>query len=510
MAGKAFGIGSFTGSSCNGSGASGVAVTSSTPNSTCIFYDVQTGNISLDCKPGSTDCYTLAGGDYGILSTSTTAENPAFPTGQGWDMATGIGSINIANLINNWQNTAGGGVLYTPTVSLTPTPASYTYGHPTPISFSATVSGPGSFPTGSVTFSGSPTISTIGTDALVASSGCSTGNTCTESAAQSYTPPGTLAGTIYTITANYSSTNENYTSASGTASLTVNPQTPTVTVTAVTIGFGTPTANLAANITYTGSGNAPSAGLKFQVDSGTVVTASCSGSTSPLSCTYNGYNTSALTVGTHTITATSIADGNSICAGVEHRQPDRVAASDDCVYGSESSHHGHAIRSLGDFELCGCDHLFSRQRTRNHPGEHGDADRLRGGHGCAAGVASGKRRLCGRGCTRHQLRCLHRGEHLAWQQQRLALSTFDLTGAAITGTGGFTGGGVGTIAGPLGLAFDGSGNVWVANSNGVSGFNRHGVALTIRQLTRAAVSAIHWQSRSTVPPDMGSQTPTAQ
>ena len=58
-----------------------------------------------------------------------------------------------------------------------------------------------------------------------------------------------------------------------------------------------------------------------------------------------------------------------------------------------------------------------------------------------------------------------------------SLSTFDLTGTAITGAGGFTGGGVGTVASPLGLAFDASGNMWVANSNGVSEFTRKGVAV---------------------------------
>ena len=69
-----------------------------------------------------------------------------------------------------------------------------------------------------------------------------------------------------------------------------------------------------------------------------------------------------------------------------------------------------------------------------------------------------------------------------------SLSTFDLTGTAITGSGGFTGGGVGTIAAPLGLAFDASGNLWVANSNGVGEFNRQGVAVTSTPYTTGGVS----------------------
>ena len=169
IAGQEFGVSSFTGSSCNGSGASGIGMTASTPASNCIFYDIQTGNISVDCigGTGAINCYALSGKTYGISSTSNTVETPAYPTGAGWDEATGIGSINITNLVNNWQNVAGGGVLYTPTIAVTPATTSYTYGlPPSSIAYTATVSGPGSFPTGSVTFSGSPPISTIGNDPL--------------------------------------------------------------------------------------------------------------------------------------------------------------------------------------------------------------------------------------------------------------------------------------------------------------------------------------------------------
>ena len=78
---------------------------------------------------------------------------------------------------------------------------------------------------------GSPTIGTIGNAALVAGGGCSTGSTCTETASQSYTPAAILAAGAYTITAAYLSTNENYATGSGTTSLTVNKQTPAVSVT---------------------------------------------------------------------------------------------------------------------------------------------------------------------------------------------------------------------------------------------------------------------------------------
>jgi streptogramin lyase len=69
-----------------------------------------------------------------------------------------------------------------------------------------------------------------------------------------------------------------------------------------------------------------------------------------------------------------------------------------------------------------------------------------------------------------------------------SLSTFDLTGTAITGPSGYTGAGEGTIAPALGLAFDASGNMWVASSNGVSEFSRQGVAITTTAITAGGVS----------------------
>ena len=66
-------------------------------------------------------------------------------------------------------------------------------------------------------------------------------------------------------------------------------------VSAVSIGVGTATANLSANVVYAGTGIAPSGGLTFRVDAGAIVTATCVGSSSPVTRTYSGYNTSALT-----------------------------------------------------------------------------------------------------------------------------------------------------------------------------------------------------------------------
>lgn len=80
--------------SCNSS--QGAAVGSS-----CIFYDVTQGDIDVDCQSGSPNCYRPSA-TYGVLSTSTSSYQPAYASKTGWDFATGIGSVNAANLAANW------------------------------------------------------------------------------------------------------------------------------------------------------------------------------------------------------------------------------------------------------------------------------------------------------------------------------------------------------------------------------------------------------------------------
>jgi uncharacterized repeat protein (TIGR01451 family) len=67
---------------------------------TCIFYDVTQGDIDVNCR-GTHNCY-LPSGSYGVLSTSNSQYQPAFGAGNGWDFATGIGTVNVNNLVNNW------------------------------------------------------------------------------------------------------------------------------------------------------------------------------------------------------------------------------------------------------------------------------------------------------------------------------------------------------------------------------------------------------------------------
>jgi hypothetical protein len=86
-------------------GASGSAACNSSlgnaVGSSCIFYDVTLGDIDAPCT-GSVNCY-LPSGTNGVLSTSNNSYAPAYKTATGWDFATGIGTINVFNLVNGWK-----------------------------------------------------------------------------------------------------------------------------------------------------------------------------------------------------------------------------------------------------------------------------------------------------------------------------------------------------------------------------------------------------------------------
>src|SRR5713226_3477208 len=103
--------GSSGSSSCNSGNGNTVA-------SNCIFYDVTSGDIDVDCV--GPNCF-LANGTVGVLSTSNSFFAPAYGTTTGWDFATGIGTVNVANLVNNWP-----GSTPTPSFTLSASPASLT------------------------------------------------------------------------------------------------------------------------------------------------------------------------------------------------------------------------------------------------------------------------------------------------------------------------------------------------------------------------------------------------
>jgi subtilase family serine protease len=69
-------------------------------DSGCVFFDVTEGDNNVDCT-GTYDCF-LPSGRNGVLSTNDRAYKPAYRATTGWDLPTGIGSINVTNLLDAW------------------------------------------------------------------------------------------------------------------------------------------------------------------------------------------------------------------------------------------------------------------------------------------------------------------------------------------------------------------------------------------------------------------------
>ena len=67
-------------------------------NPHCVFHDVTAGDIAVDCL-GLYDCYT-PGGLLGIESASSSALLPAYSAHPGWDFATGLGTVNVFNIVS--------------------------------------------------------------------------------------------------------------------------------------------------------------------------------------------------------------------------------------------------------------------------------------------------------------------------------------------------------------------------------------------------------------------------
>jgi hypothetical protein len=110
----------------------------------CMFYDVTSGNISVACKGGTANCSntSTAANQYGVIVSTGV---PAWTATAGYDLATGLGTVNVANLAITW---AGVG-LTASTTTISASPAG-TVAHGTNASFTVNVASSGGTPTGQV------------------------------------------------------------------------------------------------------------------------------------------------------------------------------------------------------------------------------------------------------------------------------------------------------------------------------------------------------------------------
>src|SRR5216683_360136 len=78
--------------------------TASATGNTCVFYDITKGNNSVACVGGSPNCSNQTSGQFGIMATANGGSTPAFKAGTGYDLATGLGTVNVTNLLAKWAS----------------------------------------------------------------------------------------------------------------------------------------------------------------------------------------------------------------------------------------------------------------------------------------------------------------------------------------------------------------------------------------------------------------------
>ena len=74
-------------------------------SSACVFQYVTAGDNAEPCYAGTTSCVTSPASTKGIGVLETTVggiTEIAYPTNPGYSLATGLGSVNVTNLLYNF------------------------------------------------------------------------------------------------------------------------------------------------------------------------------------------------------------------------------------------------------------------------------------------------------------------------------------------------------------------------------------------------------------------------
>ena len=299
-------------SNCSAERGSGAPVTTGS----CLFNDIDTGTNAMACDYNASvgvtlptpNCTVLHSGDVvGIL--------PGYSAAAGYDQATGLGSLNVANVVTAWTAVAPG--TSTATVTVTPSPTTLPISEILPVT--VTVAGPTTkgtavAPTGSVTL-------TTGTFTSPASALSSSGTSVI------LVPANSLSVGTNSISVSYSG-DVLYGAATGSASVTGTAAallTPVVTVTPASSGVNSG-ASLSVAASVTGSGTSAPTGTVTLVGDGynsgiqtlsngtftfSIPANTLSNGTATLTLTYfgdanylSGTNTATVTVGESTFTLT--------------------------------------------------------------------------------------------------------------------------------------------------------------------------------------------------------------
>lgn len=259
----------------------------------CVFYDVTSGSNAIPCVGGTENCSATSSDTTGMLT--------GYETGTGYDLASGLGSINITNLVNSWNVPSKGNSPSTTSLQISPTSGIV---HGSPVSVSITVA-----PTSG---SGTPT----GSVSLVANgAGVATGQLSSRSWSGNIA---SLPGGNYQVTAQYSgdSTLAASTSAPMDVSVSPEPSTTTVSVSATDAQVGNPLPVSAipygSNVILSGTVKGQF-GLQSPASSSAYMTFTAGGSSYAglvNSVGYSAYPITTLSLGAYSATATYQGDFN--------------------------------------------------------------------------------------------------------------------------------------------------------------------------------------------------------
>jgi hypothetical protein len=242
------------------SGAS--CMSSATEAAGCIFNDVVKGNSyiatkygtsvgtnSVPCQGGSPNCSVSIAGNTGVLVDPSNMTTEAWTAAGGYDMATGLGSANVNNLVTNWGMVST--VPTTTALTLSPT-TGITHGANENVNVNVTVTPKSGTATGDVSLIANTNGGTLGLAQLTLNS-----NGLASSTTQS------LPGGTYTVTAHYAGDGTNAPSDSNNVPITVGPESSQTFANLATFDINGNLVNFtSSNATY-GSGYAV-----FRVDVG--------------------------------------------------------------------------------------------------------------------------------------------------------------------------------------------------------------------------------------------------
>src|ERR1700733_13874770 len=178
------------------------------------FHDVTTGNNSVVCAAGSLNC-----GGNGFLT--------GYNAGSGYDPASGLGSVDATQLVQNWSKIAF--KASTTTLQLNGATAPVSIVHGTPVTVAASVTGSGGTPTGNIALVTTSTAPGSAVSAVQGTQPSPAVFTLTNGSATGTDAflPGS-GSTPYTVTANYGGDGAFSPSKSNGISVTVTPEASTL------------------------------------------------------------------------------------------------------------------------------------------------------------------------------------------------------------------------------------------------------------------------------------------